>query len=293
MRTTIWILGWILAGVSVITTGGCGGRAGSLDQPLQVSSPIVVGHHLAYLDQSRERVTLVRPFTREVLHVDVGRRPSFMLPTPDGAQLIVICKGWVATSRDEQDEPASMFLIDPGAPDATVSYALGSPFDEVSVSPDSRYAVAFFSSSSMPGPDEVFRNPNAVAILDLEDTGPDAVPLEKTVRSFGDVPLGVVFSPPEMAPLLPNGDLGDARTLAVVFADGYVTFLDMAHPERSEVTVHLTLPDLPQTIIPQEIVFAPEAGTIFLRCLGANDIYAFTLTARSPADPTENDFVIS
>ena len=277
----------------VIWIAGCGGRGERWDQPLQISSPIVVGRHLAYLDQSRARVILVRPYTREVTRVPVGRRPSFMLPTPDGARLIVICKGWVATERDEEDEPPSLYLIDPAAPREVTTYPLGSPFDEVAVSPDSRYAVAFFSASSDPGADEVFRNPNAVAILDLEDTGGDNVPHEKTVRSFGDVPLGVIFSPPEMAPLKADGTLGEARTLAVVFADGYVTFLDMAHPERSEVTVHLSLPSDPTTIIPQEMVFAPEAGTVFLRSSGANDIYAFTLTERTPAGPSENDFVIS
>jgi len=270
---------------------GCGGRGDAYDERLQVSAPIVVGHYLAFLDRTRERVTLVRPFTREVTHVDVGRGPSFLMPTPDGARLIVICKGWVATERDEEDELPSMVLIDPAAPQSAVSYDLGSPFDEVAVSPDSRFAVAFFSSTTTPGAEEVFRNPNAVALLDLDEPG--GVPMEKTVRSFGDVPLGVMFSPPEMAPLQSDGTLGTPRTLAVVFADGYVTFLDMEHPERSEVTVHLTLPDHPQTVIPQEIVFAPEAGTVFLRCLGANDIYAFTLTARSPGSATENDFVIS
>lgn len=292
MRTVLWLIGWTLVATTlVVNAAGCGTRSARYDERLQVSAPIVVGHHLAFLDQTRERVTLVRPVTREVIHVDVGRQPSFMLPTPDGARLIVICKGWVATARDESDELPSMVLIDPTAPEAAVSYDLGSPFDEVAVSPDSRYAVAFFSSTSNPGADEVFRNPNAVALLDLDEPG--GVPVPKTVRSFGDVPLGVLFSPPDMAPLQPDGTLGTARTLAVVFADGYVTFLDMEHPERSEVTVHLTLPQHPQTIIPQEVVFAPEAGTVFLRCLGADDIYAFTLTSRSPADSTQNDFVIS
>lgn len=292
MRTALWLFGWTLMAFTLATGGaGCGGRGEAYEERLQISAPIVVGHYLAFLDRTRERVTLVRPYTREVTHVDVGRQPSFMLPTPDGARLIVICKGWVATARDEDDEPPSMVLIDPAAPEAAVSYDLGSPFDQVAVSPDSRFAVAFFSSTSTPGADEVFRNPNAVALLDLDE--PSGVPIEKTVRSFGDVPLGVLFSPPDMAPLEPDGTLGAPRTVAVVFADGYVTFMDMEHPERSEVTVHLTLPDYPQTIIPQEIVFAPEAGTIFLRCAGSNDIYAFTLNARSPADPSENDFVIS
>lgn len=291
MRTAMWLIGWTLVAISLVSGAACGGRSDAYEEQLQVSAPIVVGHHLAFLDRTRERVTLVRPFTREVTHVDVGRQPSFMLPTPDSARLIVICKGWVATERNETDEQPSMVLIDPAAPDATVTYDLGSPFDEVAVSPDSRFAVAFFSSTSTPGAEEVFRNPNAVALLDLD--APDEDPMQKTVRSFGDVPLGVLFSPPDMAPLESDGSLGVPRTLAVVFADGYVTFLDMEHPERSEVTVHLTLPDHPQTVIPQEIVFAPEAGTIFLRGIGANDIYAFTLTARTPASTTENDFVVS
>ncbi len=292
MRTFLWLIGWTLVATTLVAgASSCGERGDLYETKLQVSAPIVVGHHLAFLDKTRERVTLVRPFTREVTHVDVGRQPSFMLPTPDGSRLIVICKGWVAAERDEEDELPSMVLIDPTAPADAVSYDLGSPFDEVAVSPDSQYAVAFFSSTSTPGANEVFRNPNAVAMLDLEDPG--ATPVEKTVRSFGDVPLGVLFSPPDMAPIEPDGSLGAARTLAVVFADGYVTFLDMAHPERNEVTVHLTLPEHPQTVIPQEIVFAPEAGTVFLRCVGANDIYAFTLTGRTPDSQTENDFVIS
>ncbi len=293
LKNRISVRRWVALLVTLLVPVSCGGRPASLDQPLQVSRPIVVGHYLAYLDQSRERVTLVRPYTREVRHVPVGRRPSFLQPTPDGTRLLVVCKGWMAQTRDEQDEPPSLYVIDPAGEQDVRVFALGSPFDEVSLSPGNRYAVAFFSASADPGPDEVFRNPNAIAILDLEDTSVDAAPVEKTVRSFGDVPMGVLFSPPDMAPVNPDGSLGEARTLAVVFAQGYITFLDVTHPERSEVTVHLTRPDDSAIITPQELVFAPEAGTAFLRSAGANDIYAFTLIRRTPENSQQNDFVVS
>jgi hypothetical protein len=275
-----------------LAAAACGGRSADYDRSLLVSSPIVVGRHLAYLDQGRERVTLVRPVTGEVRHVPVGRRPAFILPAADGARALVVCKGWVARERSEVDEAPSLHVVDARTGETAV-HRLGQPFDEVALSPDGRWAVAFFSATAQPGPDEVLRNPNAVAILDLEATGADVQPREKTVRSFGDVPLGVVFSPPTMAPIATGGGSGDPRTLAVVFAAGYVTFLDVTAPDRSEVTVHLTLPGQGQTVIPEEMVFAPDSGTIFLRAAGANDIYAFTLAARTPPTATANDFVIS
>jgi hypothetical protein len=281
---------WLLCGT--LTAGavsaGCGGRPDVYDEPLEVAGPIVVGRHLAYMDKSRERITLVRPYTREVDQVEVGRRPSFMLPSPDDAKLLVVCKGWIAKEKGEKDEDPSLHVIDPVTGESEV-HTLESPFDEVAVSDDNRHAVAFFSANSGPGDDEVFRNPNAVAILDLQ-TG-DLV--HKTVRSFGDVPRGVIFSPHTMAPVRSDGTLGEPRTLAAVFATGYITLLDVTNPERSEVTIRLTLPEMTQEIVGQEMVFVDEAGTAYLRASNTNDIYAFTLTARQPEDEVQNDFQVS
>jgi hypothetical protein len=267
---------------------GCGSRPEIYETQLQLSGAIVVGRYLAYMDMTREKIVLVRPYTREVRHVTVGRRPSFMLPTPDNSRLLVICKGWVRTSRDEEDEEPSLHIIDPATGQSEV-HEIGTPFDEVAVSDDNRYAVAYFSASAIPGPTEVFRNPNEVAILDM-DTGDLA---HKNVRSFGDVPRGVIFSPSTMAPVNPDSSLGEPRTLAVVFAEGYVTFLDVTHPERSEVTVRLTLPGMSDVIHAEQMVWAPEAGAAYLRASGTSDIYAFSFLARSPSNNLENDFVIS
>lgn len=276
-----------------LPVAACGGRPSALDGPLVVSAPVVVGRHLAYLDQTREAVILVRPYTREIRRINVGQRPSFMVTTPDGAGLLVVCKGWKARVRGEVDEAPTVHLINPATPEAPRVFPLVSPFDEVALSVDGRHAVAFFSAGIQPGPDEVFRNPNAVAILDLDETSMGTAPLEKTVRSFGGVPIGVLFSGPSMAPVYPNGTLGTPRTLAVVLAKGYVTFLDMSHPERSEITVRLTRPEDTHLVVPEQLVFAPEAGTVFLRASGTSDIYAFTLTARDTAEEGLNDFVVS
>lgn len=278
----------LLCLIGAIALAGCENRHRIFEEPLAITGPIVVGRHLVYLDNSRQRVILVRPYEGSVEHVDVGRRPSFMLPTPDHSQLIVLCKGWMATSRDEEDEQPSLNIINPFTAERQ-AHDLGSPFDEVAVSDDNRFAVAFYSANAAPGETEVFRNPNAVAILDME-TGELQ---EKNVRSFGDVPRGVVFSPSSMAPLLPDGSLGSPRTLAVVFAEGYITLLDVTHPERREITVRLSLPGMSATVTPTELVFAPTAGTAYLRASGSNDVYVLSLTAREASEPEENDFVVS
>jgi hypothetical protein len=96
-----------------------------------------------------------------------------------------------------------------------------------------------------------------------------------------------------MAPVRSDGTRGEPRTLAAVFATGYITLLDVTHPERSEVTIRLTLPEMSQEIIGEEMVFVPEAGTAYLRARSTSDIYAFTLTARQPETEDQNDFQVS
>ena len=64
----------------------------------------------------------------------------------------------------------------------------------------------------------------------------------RTLRSYGTVPTAITFSPPLK---LADGP----RTLAVIFADDFVTLLDVEHPTRSEVTIGLTLPPLPHRVL--------------------------------------------
>lgn len=284
---------WTMAALILVcfatAWSGCGDRPEFYENPVAISDPIVVGRSLVYLDQTRERLTILRPYEGEVRHVDLGRRPSYMRPTPDNERLMVICKGWLATTADETDEEPSLYIVDPGTGDSEI-VPLGTPYDRVSASDDNRFVVAYFSADADPSETEVFRNPNSVAIIDLES----GEMTEKSVRSFGDVPRGVTFSPSTMASIGPDGRLGEQRTLAVVFATGYVTLLDVNHPERREVTVRLTLPGSSASLNPSSrMVFAPSAGAIYLRATGSNDVYVLTLTTRETSSADENDFVVS
>ena len=51
------------------------------------------------------------------------------------------------TLPGEIDQPPALWVIDAQHPDAAVSYAIGSPFDRVAVSPDGKLAIAYFSAS--------------------------------------------------------------------------------------------------------------------------------------------------
>ncbi len=272
---------------AVAGLAGCP-RATVLDEQLDVTGPVVIGERLAYLDRTRERVTLLAPLSEEVRHVELGRRPSFMMPSPDHSRLHILTKGWLATAPGEINEEARLFVIDPASGDSDV-FVLESPFDRVTVSTDNRYAITFFAADAAPGEGEVFRNPNSVAIIDL-DAGEVRA---KNVRSFGDVPIGVLFSPPSMAPLVAGGGRGSERTLAVVLAPQHLTLLDVTAPDRREVTVRLTLPGSNAAVVPDRLVFVPEAGALYLQAKGSNDIFVLTLTERTPANDSENDFVVS
>lgn len=267
----------------VVAASGCP-RTTAFDAKLAVTSPVVIGERLAYLDRTRERVTLLEPLTGDVRHVALGRRPSFVRASPDHARLHVLTEGWLATKQGEASEEPRLYVIDPdtGAVDV---FPLGSPFDRLRVSADGRWALAHFAADAAPSDDEVFRNPNSVAVVDLEQGEVRA----KNVRSFGDVPIGVLFSPPTMAP---QGG-GDERTLAVVLAPGTLTVLDVTAPERREVTVRLTLPGSDAVVVPNRLVFVPEAGAAYVQADGTDDVFVLTLTARAPVSDDDNDFVVS
>lgn len=263
-------------------------RAPELSQSLSLGEVTVIGERLAWLDRTRDRVTLLAPLTGEVQNVGLAPAPGYMTSTPDDSRLLVLTEGRIATEAGDETEPPWLFVVNPATGEAR-DFELTSPFDRVTGSDDNRYAVAFFAAEEEQAGGEVFRNPNSVAIADL-DAGEVTA---KNVRSFGDVPLGVVFSPSTFTPLSADGDPGAARTLAVVFAEGYLTILDVAAPERREVTVRLTLPGSGLSVVPDRLVFVPEAGTAYLRASGSNDIFVLTLTSRAPVDEEQNDFVVS
>jgi hypothetical protein len=150
---------------------------------------------------------------------------------------------------------------------------------------DGRFAFAYFVSSADLG--RLLFNPNAIAVVDLTQA-PESMGsvVSRTVRSFGGVPNGVLFSPPLTIQ-------GEMRTLAVVLSDAYVTLVDLAHLDRSEITVRLTLPEDLRAVRPSQIVWDTDDPTAYVRADASDDIYVLHLVGQSPAGANQNDFVPS
>jgi len=267
-----------------VTCTSCGGRPEILEQPLSVGVAQALDRDLAFLDQTRERLVLVDPGSPpRVRHLETGHRPATLLPTIDRRGVIVLSRGLESTDPDFADQEPRLTNFDAETGDAAV-YPLTSPFDRVTLSEDGRYALAFFGEE--PAEEGLFRNPNEVALIDLEVGPDDENPAVRTIRAFGQAPKGAVFSPPLC---IPAKGCAETRTLAVVLASGSLTFLDATHPGRREITVQLQIPGA-QAIEPEEVVFAPEQGTVFVRAADLDDIFVIALLASTPEGEDGNDY---
>ncbi|HZS36018.1 MAG TPA: hypothetical protein VFF06_04290 [Polyangia bacterium] len=275
----------------MLLVAGCGDRPDAWTAALDVSGPYPLVDSVAWVDGARGEIFWLDPATSppSVLTLAAGRTASFALPTPDRKRLLVLTSGREATKRGQTTIAPALLVVERmgAAPAVTATYPLTSPFDRLAVAPDGTRAIAFYSASP-PSDPAFFRNPNELAIVDLT-SAPDANtnPAHRTIRSLGSSPLGVVYAPPLQ---IPPG-MGDERALAVVLSTNYVTFLDLAHGDRSEITVPLVPIGSSATVTPEQVVFSPETATVFVRAQGAADVFALALAAQTPTDPAENDFV--
>jgi hypothetical protein len=264
------------------------------DRPIQwdrdraVLGPVPLKTQVAYVDSALDRVTLVdvAASTPAISTRRIGRNAIVAVPSSDRHTLFVITRGEEAVKRGQVDQPPLLWVVDTTDPNAKpISYAVGSPFDRLALSPDHSIAVAYFSAA---GPDTAgfFRNPNELAIIDLTRPPGDDNPTVKTIRSFGSVPAGVVLSPP----MAIAGDAdASPRTFAFVLADNNLTVLDASHPARREISIRLDLGT--QTVTPREIVFAPATASAYVRSDHARDVLQVILQPLPPAQPGDNDYL--
>jgi len=270
----------------------CPERPRVWERPLRISEPYQLEGAVAWVDATRGLVIALDPTVQpaQLRRVAIGRNASFSLVSPDRKQLFVLTAGQEAIYKNQQAEPPGLAVLGRGASgalDLIRFYPLSGAFDRLAVSPDGTLAVAYYSSSQ--GGQGVFRNPNEVALLDLAQPAGTDNPVLRTVRSFGSVPLGVVFSPPMPVP----APSGAPHSLAVVLAQGYLTFLDLTHPRRREITIPLAKPDDAASPTPRQVAFSPASGTLFVRADGAADLYAISLAPQQPGAPDENDYLPS
>jgi hypothetical protein len=278
-----------LVGLLLAAAAGC-----AAEQPVELTrdrilvGPIPLKHQIAWADSALDRVVAVDvEGPPKIQHWRIGRRPVYAAPTPSGERLLVITRGEEALARGQVDEDPVLWNVNLADPQSEPeAYAVGSPFDRIAVAVDGSIAVAYFSEGG-PDAEGFFRNPNELAFIDLRrPPGPDN-PVLKTIRSFGSTPTGIVLSPPMAIPGAPDAS---ERIFAFVLARNVVTLIDASNPARNEVSIRLD--GTGTSVLPQEIVFAPNTATAYMRSDGARDILEIVIISEPPPpdDPTRNDF---
>jgi hypothetical protein len=267
--------------VAVACALGCGDRDDALTREVTwLETPLALGDRLVLVDRANARAVVVDvgedPFEPEPVVAELPHDPAFAWNRNGADEALVLCMGRRA-SRNHDAEPAALAVLDG---DGEVrSYPLGSsPFDSLTQSEDGRYAFLFKHGSA----GRLLDNPNEVAIVDLERAPRDegAISL-RTLRSFGDSPLAVVFSPPMQI-------VGEERRLAVVLSATNVTLIDLDHLDRVETTVQLSSPG-GGAVGPTQVLFNPDAPELYVRGAGSDDVFVFNLAERPPGDESEDD----
>lgn len=253
---------------------------------IDVSRPIALGSTVAFLDRGRSEALLIDPSAPRLAprRVAVGKNVVLAVPHAAHDSLLVLSRGEPGKTGVAPQKPRlDVIPSDPTAAPRVIE--LGSRYDSLSQSADGRFVIASFSAGGRDADQGLF-NPNELAIIDLT-ANPELPPVTRTVRSFGSVPLGIVFSPVfQGGRLLPDGP----RSLAVVLSLGYVTLIDLNNLNRSEITVALTLADDARIIKPAQVVFDALDPTIYVRVEGADDVYTLRLADVPAAARVSNDF---
>lgn len=250
---------------------------------------VAVGARVAVVETTSARAFFVDPAaaTLAARAVKLAADPALAVARNGHDDLLVLSRG-VREGTAQAATPAELAVIPAANPGAARRHPLASRFDVVSQSPDGRFAVLFFRADRKPDASLLF-NPNEVGIVDLQ-AEPGATATSRSLRAFGGVPQGVVFSPP----LQLRGDNPRPLRLAVVLSDNYLTLLDLEN-DRIEISVALTRADERRTLRPVQVLFqAGDAATdpaLFVRASGSADVVTLRLTpAPRPLAERANDF---
>ncbi len=260
---------------------GCGDREIPLESSVEwLGSALAIDDSLVMIDHGSDRafVLSLDPLASEATIVNLPTDPQKMVHREQTSEeqvseVLVLSRGRRMSTQADAD-PSVLSAID--ADGDIRKYTLGNPFDEIAQSEDGRYAVMFRTGAA----DRLLENLNEIAIVDLEaDPGDDGAVTRRSLRSFGDSPAQVVFSP-EME------ILGEERRLAVIMSSRNVTLIDLNHLDRQETTVQLTQPGAP-AVTPTQVVFSATEPKLYVRGRTADDLFVFDLTARPGGSESE------
>lgn len=162
---------------------------------------------------------------------------------------------------------------------------LGSPFEGLAVSPDARFALAYYPPGTA---SSVFHNENEVAHIDLDPAiAPEAAVTRRTLASLGGAPQIVALSP-----------LVDDTRFALVLSDEHVAVLDLSAPDRPERSVPLVSLTSGGARTPTGVTFGVTGGAegetlwAIVSTAEASSVYALAITRSSAAEAEPSGFTV-
>ncbi len=281
MRSVAWSLSFVaLSALSV----ACGGRPDHWDKPLD--SPVEhvgLSGSVAVVDPALDRVLMLGVTSgRELLSTPlrVGKNVVRADASPDRETLFVLSKG-VQPRRKPDDELPSLTVISGGvSPEVQARYTLTDPLQGLAIDPEGEWAVVFDAGG-------VVVNPNELILVKLGD--PISEPLPKTIRSFGGRPKRLTFTSELSVPG------GTPRRLLIVETEQDVTLVDLAEPNRDEVTLILPQTSTGKPGSPAQVDFHdgepddPTDARIAVRLAGDSNVMLVELSP-APADEPDKPF---
>jgi hypothetical protein len=275
MRKTLIALGVLLA--------ACGSRDERWDTSLQGSSSHGLHGSVALQDAALNRflfVTSPRDGELAVTPIPVGKNVTAVTPSPDRRHLFVLSKGQQPRFRPEDERPQLLVLDGGTAPKLERTFYLDDPRRKLALDPRGEWIAAYEADSTVV-------NPNEIELFSLTEEG---VQVPKTIRSFGGVPLELIFTDPLTVPS------GEAHRFLVVRTDRDITLLDLSDLERSEVTVQLPQTDAGKSATPVQVVFDdgdPEDPTDARLAVRLQDLPDVVLLDLGPSSSPDKPFAIT
>lgn len=251
-----------LGGVAAMALLSACDRADVWERPLSAGEAVSLERVVAWPVAGRREVVLYAPGPDVVDRAALDAAPRRLLAGPDGRSLLAL---------DEAGGATLLRFTERGTVEKRVDYDLGAVFTGVEWAADGHYAVFHHGGSSAGDTaGEVVRNPNEIAILDLEAGASDTNPVRRTLRSFGAGPRAIVLSGP--------GEIGGAeRRFAWALSDRYLALFDLARPTAAEVIVRFTLPQETREVVPVSVEAVPGvdggAPGALVRAAGTDDLF--------------------
>ncbi len=256
----------VAAGLAVWMTlaAGCGEETSERwNEPLDVTSPVLLGDRIAYAERTQNRLFVVDPrrsgqdVELDIQDVPLGQEPGVVEASADGSQLYVV---------DEGDE--SLRIYDADSPEDPQVVELQAAYDRIAVDPEGEFVVLSFSGL---GEDNIVaRNLNEVGIVDLRTDPPQTyfVTLSTRANSF-------VFAPPFSLD-------GEPQRMMAVLANNEITVFDLLadNDEDRLREIPLTTSEAQRQRIPRQALFdlsREDEVNLYVRSVDLNDVSRVTI----------------